>query len=380
MGVSAIDIAEKPTDTNCWWFLFRALSEMGHEIIVVPFLGRPVSSPWWRSLDNPSRTVSSILYSGWRGAAGSKRAKSFYAKHHGIIQYVPRLITSRRWKSSVDKAAAEYGPIDAAMFFSVPLNLLDNVPAHLREEWDVPSVFYEADMPSILPSYQGIHFSYYYDADLSQFDGFLSDSEGVKETLAKMGAKNVATLHWAADPQLMAPMDVKKDTDVFFQGGTSAFREEWMDKMIREPSEQMPTTSFVMSGRMKERYGNVKNLGYLNLSSLRQQVSRSRICLSISRGPHAAVDGTSSTRFFELASMGACIVSNPHKGLEKWFKPDEEIIILDNGASPIEVYRRLLHSPELTEQMGARARARILAEHTYKHRAQQLDHYLRELI
>ena len=235
-------------------------------------------------------------------------------------------------------------------------------------------------MPSILPAYGGIHFSYYYGADLSQFDGFLSGSEGVEETIVKMGARNVSTLHWAADPKVLSPVSTEKDTDVFFTGGTSAFREEWMDRMIGEPSGEMPDKIFAMSGLMKEHYKNVKSLGFLGFNSWKRQICQSRICLNISRAPHASVRGTSSTRIFELASLGACIVSSPHAGLEQWFEPEKEIIILDENDHSGDVYKRLLDSRQLMLELGSRARARVLAEHTYDHRAEQLLDYLAPVI
>src|SRR5207249_7859527 len=142
------------------------------------------------------------------------------------------------------------------------------------------------------------------------------------------------------------------------------------------PAQEMPTRLFAMSGRMKEHYTSVKNLGFLDFTSWKQQINRSRICLSISRGPHASVAGTSSTRFFELASMGACIVSSPHRGLEKWFEPGKEIIILNDNDRPAEVYKQLLDSRQQMEELGSRARARVVADHTYSHRAHQLATYL----
>src|SRR5207245_1643221 len=112
-------------------------------------------------LDNPSRRISSILYSGWRGRSKSAYTKALYAKYYKPIISLPRFLISRRWRDSIVNAVAEEGPFDAALFFSVPLNLLSDVPANLKERFGLPCIYYEADMPSILPSYGGIHFSYY---------------------------------------------------------------------------------------------------------------------------------------------------------------------------------------------------------------------------
>jgi len=380
MAVSAIDMAEKPAATKSWWCLFKALSEMGHEIIVLPFLGKAIETPWWHSLDNPSRVMSSLLYSQWRGRSKSSRTKALYGKYYRALTSLPSFVISSKWRAALDKVIAKEDHLDAAIFFSVPLNLLAKVPTYLREKWSVPSIYYEADMPSILPYYGGIHFTYYLGADLSQFSGYLSDCEGVETTVRAMGARNVSALHWAADPTIFSPLPLEKDTDVFFTGGTSAFRQDWIHKMLAEPAEELSMKKFAMSGRMKESYEKVKSLGFLSFDTWKRQVCRSRICLNISRTPHASIGGTSSTRIFELASMGACIVSSPHKGLEKWFEPDKEVIILGDNDRPPEVYSKLLGSPSAMEELGSRARSRVLAEHTYEHRARELLGYLNRVI
>src|SRR5207247_6374674 len=141
MAVSAIDLSEKPQATKAWWFLFRALSEKGHELVVLPFLGRPVESPWWKSLDNPSRLISSLLYSGWRGRSKSARTKAFYTKQYKRIIFLPRFITSSRVRVSIDKAVAKEGPFAVALFFSVHVNLLPDSHAHPRERFEVPDVY-----------------------------------------------------------------------------------------------------------------------------------------------------------------------------------------------------------------------------------------------
>src|SRR5207245_11321995 len=100
MAVSAIDLIEKPQATKAWWFLFRALREKGHEIVVLPFLGRPVESPRWRSRDNPSKLISSTLHTGWRGRSQSARTTAFYAKHTKRIIFLLRFTISTAYHES----------------------------------------------------------------------------------------------------------------------------------------------------------------------------------------------------------------------------------------------------------------------------------------
>lgn len=81
---------------------------------------------------------------------------------------------------------------------------------------------------------------------------------------------------------------------------------------------------------------------------------------------------TSTSRPFELAAMGCCVVSSPYNGLEKWFKIGEEMFISRDTSEAIELYSWLLNDKSTREKAASRARQRVLLEHTYQHRAIQL--------
>ena len=103
-----------------------------------------------------------------------------------------------------------------------------------------------------------------------------------------------------------------------------------------------------------------------------QAISAARINLNITRRSHASVFASSSARPFELAAAGAAIVSNPYEGIERWFEPGEELLVVQDAGEALTAYRELLDDPAQAEAMGARARERVLDEHTYAHRARQL--------
>jgi spore maturation protein CgeB len=94
--------------------------------------------------------------------------------------------------------------------------------------------------------------------------------------------------------------------------------------------------------------------------------------LNLTRRPHAIVAGSSTARPFELASSGAAIVSNPHEGIERWFEPGRELVVVESTEEAVETYRELVADPAQAEAMGQRARERVLDEHTYAHRARRL--------
>jgi spore maturation protein CgeB len=84
-----------------------------------------------------------------------------------------------------------------------------------------------------------------------------------------------------------------------------------------------------------------------------------------------------ATRVFEAAGAGACIVTDAFVGVEAFFAPGEEILIARDGAEVSAVLAAL--TPERARVIGAAARRRALAAHTYEQRAAQVEEVLADL-
>ena len=78
--------------------------------------------------------------------------------------------------------------------------------------------------------------------------------------------------------------------------------------------------------------------------------------------------------------MGACIVANPYEGLDLWFEPGKEIIVVNSYEEALERYQYLLTHEAERRSMGEAARARVLKEHTMRHRARQLAEVIKRFI
>jgi spore maturation protein CgeB len=118
-------------------------------------------------------------------------------------------------------------------------------------------------------------------------------------------------------------------------------------------------------------------LPYLSFSKLREYACRSKINLCITRAAHAGVFASSSSRPFELAGMASCIVSNPYLGVETWFEPGKEIFVVGSTDEAVDRYRYLLAHDSERQSAGRAARERVLKEHTFRHRAQELTTIVR---
>ena len=51
--VSAVDLDHRYGCTPAWWQLWKGLYEADVDLIVTPYRGRAVESPWWRVEENP---------------------------------------------------------------------------------------------------------------------------------------------------------------------------------------------------------------------------------------------------------------------------------------------------------------------------------------
>jgi spore maturation protein CgeB len=118
--------------------------------------------------------------------------------------------------------------------------------------------------------------------------------------------------------------------------------------------------------------GTARLVGDVPFPSFPRMISAARVNLCITRRSHATVFASSSCRPFELAASGAAIVANPYDGIERWFEPGSELLIVRDADEAIAAYRSLLDDPAQAEEMGRRARERVLDEHTYRHRARRV--------
>jgi spore maturation protein CgeB len=201
----------------------------------------------------------------------------------------------------------------------------------------------------------------------------VSNSEGGLDRLRELGARRAEAVFWGADPDFFAPQAVDKSTDVFFYGYGDKFRREWMRALVGEPSRLLPDVDFTLGGRdFQGDIGNARLTGDVPFNVFARAISAARVNLCITRRSHATVPASSSCRPFELASAGAAIVASPYAGIERWFEPGSELLVVHDAAEAVEAYRDLLADPAQAEELGRRARERVLDEHTYRHRARRL--------
>ena len=379
---SATDLDFRYGCTPAWWQLWKGLYEAGADVVVTPYRGRAVISPWWLAYDNPCFYEAELYATARRGAAWLQRDDLLRRPEQSppttrgdrvTGELIKRWIRPR-WRRHVASIVERERP-DAVVVFGIPIGHLRGIPAELREKYSIPVAYYDGDVPMSLPEFGGMDtgFNIYPGADPSEYDVLISNSAGGGERLRELGAPRVETLFWGADPDFFTPREQEKTSDVFFYGYGDKFRREWIDRLISEPSQRLRDVRFAVGGSdFRGQLGAAESLGWIPFSRFPAAISASRINLNITRRPHATTAGSSTARLFELAACGAAIVSNPHEGIEQWFEPDSELVVVGSAEEAASAYQELLGDPSSLRAMGERARARVLEEHTYKHRARRL--------
>ena len=146
-----------------------------------------------------------------------------------------------------------------------------------------------------------------------------------------------------------------------------------MAALVGEPSRALPEVDFALGGRdFQGDTGRARLIGDVPFNVFPRAISAARVNLCITRRSHATVYASSSCRPFELAAAGAAIVANPYDGIERWFEPGSELLVVDSAEDAAAAYADLLDDPGQAEELGRRARERVLDEHTYRHRARRL--------
>ncbi len=380
---SAADLDFRYGCTPAWWQIWKGLYEAGADLIVTPYRGRAIESPWWRTAPNPLYREAEA-FAAARGLAARLKGDTLLrrAEHNPADTTADKLTreviwryVTPRWQRHLERILKREGNVAAVIVFTVPMAHLRGIPTRLRERYGVPVVFYDGDVPMSLPEFGGMDtgFNYYHGADPSEYDLVLSNSEGGLDRLRELGARNAEAVFWAADPEVFSPAPVDKEVDVFFYGYGDKFRREWMEAMIAEPSRFDGDILFALGGGdFRADTGHARLIGDVPFNVFSQAISRAHVNLNITRRPHATMYASSTCRPFELAAAGAAIVSNPNEGIERWFEPGSEIRIVADADEALATYRELLDDRGAAEAMGRRARERVLDEHTYAHRARQI--------
>jgi spore maturation protein CgeB len=190
------------------------------------------------------------------------------------------------------------------------------------------------------------------------------------------GARECIPIYNALDPSTHHPVgrDEKFAGDLGFLGNRLPDREARVEEFFLKAAALSPDRTFLLGGsgwHDKPMPGNVTYLGHVYTRDHNAFNCTPLAVLNVNRDSMARYGFSPATRVFEAAGAGACLITDHFVGVETFFEPDEEILVARNGEEVAEHVRTL--TPERAKQIGQAALRHVLAEHTYDHRAGEVE-------
>ena len=201
----------------------------------------------------------------------------------------------------------------------------------------------------------------------------------VVKAYLKAGARDCVPIYNALDPHTHFPVspDPRFAADLGFLGNRMPDREARVEEFFLNPAAQMPEQRFLLGGngwQDKRMPGNVNYLGHVYTHEHNAFNCTPLAVLNINRGSMAKYGFSPPTRVFEAAGAGACLITDQWTGIEMFLEPGAEVLVAASGDEVAGHLQRL--TPERARTIGQAAYRRVLSEHTYAHRADQLQQIL----
>lgn len=193
------------------------------------------------------------------------------------------------------------------------------------------------------------------------------------------GARQCVPIYNALDPKTHYPVPSQSRfaATLAFLGNRLPDREARVETFFLAAAEALPQARFLLGGSGwddKPVPNNIRYCGHVYTHEHNAFNCTPNAVLNISRASMARYGHSPATRVFEAAGAGACLITDRWDGIEAFLEPEREVLVADDGTQVAALLQDL--DPTRARRIGERARERVLGEHTYEHRATQLEDVL----
>jgi spore maturation protein CgeB len=237
--------------------------------------------------------------------------------------------------------------------------------------------FYDIDTPVTLGKLRRGDREYLAPELVGRFDFYLSFTGGpTLEVLEEeFGARRAIAFHCLVDPQAYRPVEAAPRWDLGYLGTYSDDRQPVLERLLSEPAARLPEAAFAVAGPQYPESirwpGNVERIEHVAPGDHPAFYAAQRFTLNVTRAEMRAAGWSPSVRLFEAAACGVPVISDRWEGLDSLFLPGEEILIADSADDVVGFLCEV--GEEERRAIAARARERVLAEHTAARRCGQLE-------
>jgi spore maturation protein CgeB len=191
-----------------------------------------------------------------------------------------------------------------------------------------------------------------------------------------LGAAACVPIYNALDPDTHHPVpaDPRFAADLGFLGNRLPDRERRVEQFFLDAAAARPQRRFLLGGsgwHDKPMPGNVSCVGHVYTRDHNAFNCTPLAVLNINRDSMARYGFSPPTRVFEAAGAAACLITDAWEGIEAFLEPGREVLVAHSGSEVVEHLDRL--DRQSAVRIGQAAYRRVLAEHTYTHRAALLE-------
>jgi spore maturation protein CgeB len=248
---------------------------------------------------------------------------------------------------------------------------------------DALHVFWDVDAPATLDR-MGANAEDAFRAAVPKFDVIFTYGGGnpVVTRYLSFGAQRCVPIYNALDPDVHhpAPEDPRFAGDLSFLGNRLPDREARVEEFFLRAAALSPQHTFILGGSGwsdKALSPNVRYVGHVYTADHNAFNCSAKAVLNISRESMARYGFSLATRVFEAAGAGACIITDRWEGIDHFLQPGKEVLVADDGREVAALVSQL--TTERAREIGAAARRRVLAEHTYTQRGALVHETLHEI-
>lgn len=342
---------------------------------------------------------SSLVSAYWNGAATYYRGmiRALHELGHRITFYEPDAFDRQKHRDLADppwcrvhvydsqgtdgvydalRQARNAGVIVKASGVGVHDELLEREVLDIRKPGAM-AAFWDVDAPATLDSVAN-NPNGQFASLIPEYDIVFTYGGGdpVVSAYKANGARECVPVYNALDPEThypVAPED-RFAAEIGFLGNRLPDREARVEEFFLNAASVALGSTFLLGGsgwHDKPMPSNVHYVGHVYTADHNAFNCSTRAVLNISRDSMARYGFSPATRVFEAAGAAACLITDWWEGIELFFEPQREILIARSGEDVAAQLQDL--TPARAQLVGRAAYQRALAQHTYTHRAKQVD-------
>jgi spore maturation protein CgeB len=341
---------------------------------------------------------SSLVSSYWNGAATYYRGmlKEIAALGHDVTFFEPDAFdrqahrdidppswakvvvypaTPEGWQSSVEVAARSADMLVKASGVGVFDRELENAVAGISSK--ATRIYWDVDAPATLEAMAGDRDHHLREA-IPAYDIVLTygGGDGVVAAYRGFGARDCVPIYNALDPDTHFPVPAvaRFECELSLLANRLPDRETRVERFFLDVAQRLPDRSFVLGGsgwETKDTPANLRKVGHVGTGDHNAFFGSGLATLNVNRDSMARFGFSPPTRVFEAIGAGACLITDQWDGIDHFLEPGREVLVAASGAEVAEHVAAL--TTTRAQAIASRARAHVLGQHTYRHRARQFN-------